>query len=77
MTKDVIAEINSVDEFRAALLLLDAVDVVLAIVLAFDLTALSLFFAKYREDKIDLRLEELVLHFDTYATEESSYFLQA
>ena len=72
-----IEEIISVDEFAAARLFLDDDAVDLEIVLAFDFTALSLFCAKYKDSNIALRLEELVLHLETYATEESSYFLQA
>ena len=72
-----IEEINSVDEFAAARLFLDDDAVDLEIVLAFDFTALSLFCAKYKDSNIALRLEELVLHLETYATEESSYFLHA
>lgn len=72
-----IEEIISVDEFAAARLFLDDDAVDLEIVLAFDFTALSLFCAKYKDSNIALRLEELVLHLETYATEESSYFLHA
>ena len=66
-TKDVIDVITSVEEFNAALLFLDLNDDAFEpeIVLAFDFTALSLFLAKYREANIDLRFEELVLHFET------------
>lgn len=66
-TKDVIDVITSVDEFNAALFILDFEDDDFEpeIVLAFDFTALSLFLAKYKEDNIDLRFDELVLHFET------------